>query len=75
MKRVPMFVLSLLVLALAAPRAVEAQSPIKFGAHVAYADKVTDGAFGLGARVGVDLPAFPLSFWGHGDYYFPDSPF
>jgi hypothetical protein len=58
----------------------DAQAQLKFGAHVAYGagtDSFTavgeeDGTFGLGARVGFGLPAFPLTVLGTVDYFFVD---
>ena len=61
-----------------APQAVEAQ--LSFGAHVTRANDLpageetggNDGAFGLGARVGINPPLFPLAFYATGDVFFPD---
>lgn len=62
----------------ALPSAADAQ--LKFGAHVAYGAGTDnfasvdqeDGTFGLGARVGFGLPAFPLDILGTVDYFFVD---
>lgn len=56
----------------AAPQDAQAQVPVKFGVHVANATDVADGTWGLGARVGIDPPVMPLSFFGTVDYFFPD---
>jgi hypothetical protein len=74
MKHARLFVaaLALVVAGAALPQAAEAQ--LKFGAHAAFAENIgEDGSFGLGARVGIDPPLLPFSFWAHGDYYFPDD--
>jgi opacity protein-like surface antigen len=77
MKHARLFVaaLALVVAGAALPQAAEAQ--LKFGVHAAYADGgdavLPDASFGLGARVGIDPPLIPFSFWAHGDYYFVDD--
>lgn len=73
MKHVRLLVAGAAILAVGALAPQKAEAQVKFGAHVAYANEVTDGAFGLGARVGIDPPVLPFSFWAHGDYYFPDE--
>jgi hypothetical protein len=61
---------------LLAPDAGEAQM-LRFGVHVPFAtglgggDDLTEASFGIGARVGLEAPLFPLSFWGTADYMFP----
>jgi len=74
-----LFLAALATLALVAvPSDAEAQ--LRFGAHVAYGAgtdnfsdaNAEDGTFGLGARLGLDVPAFPLTVLGTVDYFFVD---
>jgi opacity protein-like surface antigen len=59
---------------------VDAQVPLKFGAQGAVITSVDDittdqglsGTFGLGGRVMLDPPLFPLGVIGSATYYFPD---
>lgn len=73
MKHARLLVAAAAILAVGALAPQKAEAQLKFGAHAAYADQVNDGAFGLGARVGIDPPLLPFSFWAHGDYYFVDD--
>jgi hypothetical protein len=60
---------------LTAPRAADAQ--IAFGVHAPMAtsvgggDDLMDAAFGVGGRIGLRPPFFPLSAWGTVDWFFP----
>jgi hypothetical protein len=68
----------LALVVLASP--VDAQVPLKFGAQGAVITSVDDittdqglsGTFGLGGRVMLDPPLFPLGVIGSATYYFPD---
>lgn len=68
----------LALVVLASP--VDAQVPLKFGAQGAVITSVDDfaedqgmsGTFGLGGRVLLDPPLFPLGVIGSATYYFPD---
>jgi hypothetical protein len=59
---------------------VDAQVPLKFGAQGAVITSVDDittdqglsGTFGLGGRVMLDPPLFPVGVIGSATYYFPD---
>jgi hypothetical protein len=68
--------LLLVTASMGAPGIAEAQY-VRFGAHLPLAtslgggDDLTDSSFGLGARIGLEAPLFPLSFWGSVDYMFP----
>lgn len=77
MKHVRTLVAAAAILAVGALAPQEAEAQFKFGAHAAYADGgdnlLPEGTFGLGARIGIDPPLIPFSFWAHGDYYFPDD--
>ena len=74
-----LFVAALAILALVAVPS-DAQAQLRFGAHVAYGAgtdsfseaNADDGTFGLGARLGFDVPAFPLTVLGTVDYFFVD---
>lgn len=75
MKHARLLVAAAAILAVGALAPGKAEAQLKFGAHVAYLNdgiNSEDGEFGLGARVGIDPPLIPFSFWAHGDYYFPD---
>ena len=56
--------------------AAEAQY-FRFGAHVPLAtslgggDDLTNSSWGIGGRVGLEVPLFPLAAWGTVDYMFP----
>ena len=58
--------------------AAEAQY-FRFGAHVPLAtslgggDDLTGSSWGLGGRVGLEVPLFPLAAWGTFDYMFPSG--
>ena len=58
-------------LLVAAP-ADEVQGQVIWGAHVPYAVDAFDGAFGIGGRVGYDLPVLPIDIVGVGEMFFPD---
>lgn len=60
------------LLILIAPVALSAQ--VNWGAHVAHADDVFDGTYGVGVRGGIDLPALPFDLMGSAEYFFPDCP-
>jgi hypothetical protein len=68
----------LALVVLASP--VDAQVPLKFGAQGAVITSVDDfttdqgmsGTFGLGGRVMLDPPLFPVGVIGSATYYFPD---
>lgn len=60
----------LIPLGLLAPGRVEAQ--LNFGVHAARAADVFGGAWGLGATVGVDVPALPVGARIGGDWFRPD---
>ena len=44
------------------------------GAWITSLDEATDlnGEFGLGGRIGFDLPALPIGVYGSGTFFFPD---
>jgi hypothetical protein len=60
----------LIPLALVAPQRVAAQFNV--GAHAARAADVFGGAWGVGATVGVDVPALPVGARVGADYFRPD---
>ena len=68
----PLFAAAVL---LGAPAAGTAQ--LAFGVHAPMATSIGGGddlmgaSFGVGGRVGLQLPLFPLAFWGTVDYMFP----
>ena len=76
MTRIRTFALALAVaFGLAAvPQAAEAQ--FSWGVHVANATELEvggeSGNFGLGAKLGINPPLLPLSFYASGDYFFVD---
>ena len=81
MPRIRTFALALAVVLAGAAAPQDAEAQFKFGVHVASALDFpeyeadlggSDGAFGLGARAGIGLPALPFSFFGTVDYFFPD---
>lgn len=51
-----------------------ASAQINWGAHVAHAADVFGGTYGVGLRLGIDLPALPFDLLGSGEFYFPDCP-
>ncbi|MEJ2539566.1 MAG: outer membrane beta-barrel protein [Gemmatimonadota bacterium] len=61
-----------------APGTAQAQI-FGFGVHVPIAtdlgggDNLKDSSFGIGGRIGAEIPLFPLSIWGVADYMFPDG--
>jgi hypothetical protein len=63
---------------LVAPGVAEAQL-VRFGAHLPIAtslgggDDLTNSSAGIGGRIGLEAPLFPLSFWGTVDYMFPSG--
>jgi hypothetical protein len=57
---------------LVAAPADEAKAQFLWGAHVPYALDTFDGAFGIGGRLGYDLPVLPIDIVGVGEVFFPD---
>ena len=58
--------------------AVPADAQLKFGGHAAMISSIDevsslDGSFGVGGRVGAELPALPIGAYGSVTYYFPDG--
>lgn len=47
---------------------------LDLGVHLARANDIYDGSTGIGGQVGVNLPAFPLSFRVAVDRFFTDCP-
>lgn len=77
------FVFALSAVFALAVMAVPAEAQLRFGGHVAMISGLEDvsasiqnpldGAFGVGGRVGAELPAMPIGAYGSVTYYFPDG--
>jgi hypothetical protein len=51
----------------------EVEAQVSFGPQLSYNTEIEE--FGIGARLEVSPPAFPVSFYGSGDYVFVDDTF
>jgi hypothetical protein len=56
----------------AAPGKATAQ--VNWGGHVAHAADAFGGTYGVGLRLGIDLPALPFDLVATGEHFFPDCP-